>query len=61
MSMRTEVLRALDANRAIAESRPFRGAGDDADVLGHAPIVWERGGNWATGKPGNPFLLLTCI
>lgn len=33
--MRTEKLRAFDANGPIAQRRAFGGAGDDSDVTGH--------------------------
>lgn len=36
VGMRTEKARAFNADRAIAESRSFGGAGDDADVLRHS-------------------------
>ena len=42
MGMPTEKLRAFHADRPITKSRTFGGAGDNADVIGHAPIISNR-------------------
>ena len=43
MGARTEKPRAFHADRPITKSCAFGRAGDNADVVGHAPIITNRG------------------
>jgi hypothetical protein len=43
MIMRTQQLRAFDADRAVAKRRALGRTGDDADVLSHLPIIRRPG------------------
>jgi len=50
MRVAAELLRALDANSAIAQRRAFRRAGHYTDVRKHLSYARARADHWATGR-----------